>query len=165
MPRAVIAPAANVDQDLAIDWADIGRFAESISVARKELFAPVEAFRKRFALGPRGVWIIGLVATGRVRVQSDIARLWRIGRSTVAEEIAPLTRAGLVTSYPDTSDRRQIRLELTAAGLAFNQELGHLFADRINDRLAGYRPEDIALCIRMLNDLAGPGRKSRFTDT
>ncbi|MDE2405728.1 MAG: winged helix-turn-helix transcriptional regulator [Sphingomonadales bacterium] len=151
--NSVSRPVAG--RDAVLDWADVGRFAEAISFARKELFAPVQGIRERHGLGPRGIWIIGLIANGRVRLQSDIARLWQIGRSMVTEEVTQLVRAGLVLAVPDESDRRQVRLSLTAPGREANEELGGAFADLINGRLAGYRPEDIELCIRLLRDLAG----------
>lgn len=150
------------ERGVVIEWADIGHFAEAISSARKALFAPVQGIRERHGLGPRGIWIIGLIANGRVRFQSDITRLWRIGRSMVTDEVSALAKAGLVTAKPDDRDRRQIRLALTAKGAAVNDELGNAFASRINERLAGYGADDIALCIRLLRDLAGPDQRTEF---
>lgn len=168
MNRAV-AEAGNTVRKTAIspggviDWTDIGRFAEAISFARRELFAPVEGIRDRHRLGPRGIWIIGVISSGRVRFQSDIAKLWQIGRSMVTEEIAPLVRAGLVMAATDEADRRQIRLALTDKGRAVNEELGNAFSSLINQRLAGYGKDEIELCIDMLYDLSDSGNRKLFT--
>jgi len=147
---------------LAVDWADIGRFAEALTFARKELFAPTQAIRKRHGLGPRGIWIIGLIANGRICFQSDITKLWKIGRSMVTEEVALLTRSMLISTAPDTADRRQIRLVLTAKGKAVNDELGAAFSGAIGEKLASYRPEELELCISLLNDLGGVTAKGNL---
>ena len=144
-----------------VDWAEIGRFAEAISLARKELFAPVQDIRAHYQLGPRGIWIIGLIANGRVRVQSDIARLWHIGRSMVTEEISALNRAGLVTTRLDEADRRQVRIELTSRGHGVNHQLGQSFSELIEERLIGFNSDEINLCIRLLQALAGNSRSFR----
>ena len=149
------ASQASAEPALSVTWSEIGRLAEAITFARTQLFAPAQGIREAHRLGPRGIWILGLISSGRIRFQSDIAKLWNLARSMVTEEMNRLIEAGLVATRPDDADRRQIRLELTAKGHQVNDQLGSAFAEVINTRLAGYSHEDLALCIRLLDDLAG----------
>jgi DNA-binding MarR family transcriptional regulator len=140
---------------LALSWAEIGRLAEALTVAREELLTPALEINQRFSLGPRGIWIIGLVATGRIRTQSDVARLYRIGRSMVTEQIGLLVRQGLVVSEQSKEDQRKKAISLTELGWSVNQQLGDAFTARLQERIGHYSADEVNLCIDLLYDIAG----------
>ncbi|MEO6092066.1 MAG: winged helix DNA-binding protein [Novosphingobium sp.] len=140
---------------LSLSWAEIGRFAEAIHNAREELLTPAQEISERFSLGPRGIWIIGLVATGRIRTPSDVAKLYRIGRSMVTEQIGLLIQQGLIVSEQSKDDRRKKDISLTELGWSVNRQLGDAFTAKLQQRLGGYTAKEINFCIDLLFALAG----------
>jgi DNA-binding MarR family transcriptional regulator len=93
-------------------------------LAQRELLAAAKGIRDEFDLGPRGTWILGLIATGRIKTQADVVKRYKLGRSIIAEEMALLTKAGLVACTPHESDRRQITVSLTESGVRANTRMG-----------------------------------------
>lgn len=122
--------------------------------AQRELLSAARNIREEFGLGPRGTWILGLMATGRIRTQADVVRRYDVGRSIIAEEMARLTQAGLVLSERDGGDRRQVALHLTKAGEEANARMGKAMAARLAERLGGYALGDLLFCTGLLEDLA-----------
>jgi DNA-binding MarR family transcriptional regulator len=55
--------------------------------------------------------------------QSEIARRLDIEQPTVANTLTRMERAGLVETAPDPSNRRQVRVKLTAKGRALERPL------------------------------------------
>ncbi len=141
---------------LEVAWSDIGRFAEAIMLAQRELLASAKGIRDEHGLGPRGTWILGLIATGRIKTQADVVKRYQIGRSIIAEEVALLAKAGLVDCTPVKSDRRQIALTLTMMGAQANMRLGDAMAARMGERLDKYTLADLLFCTGLLEDLARP---------
>jgi DNA-binding MarR family transcriptional regulator len=139
---------------LIIPWPDIGRFAEAIMLAQRELLAAAKSIRDEFSLGPRGTWILGLIATGRIKTQADVVRRYKVGRSMIAEEIALLAKAGLINCEPHESDRRQVALSLTGSGIRANARMGEAMAARMSERLDRYTLGDLLFCTGLLEDLA-----------
>jgi DNA-binding MarR family transcriptional regulator len=109
--------------------------------------------RDAYSLGPRGPWIIGLISSGRVRTQSDLVKRYKVGRSIIAEEVAPLTAAGLISARQSSSDRRQVELNLTPAGARVNEQVGEALVRKLTERLSGYSQYDVLFCTRLLNEL------------
>jgi DNA-binding MarR family transcriptional regulator len=162
MPRLGPEPSParrRAGKALRVEWTDIGRFAEAIMLARRELLAAARFVRDEYSLGPRGTWIIGLIATGRIETQSDVVKRYKVGRSIIAEEMALLATAGLVGTEQSRSDRRQLDLKLTETGERANARIGEALAARMEERLAGYSVEDVRFCTNLLLGLgADPGR-------
>lgn len=150
LKRITIRPAR--EQRLDVPWSDIGRFAEALMLARRELLA--QDIRDGFGLGLRGTWILGLVATGRVAIQADVVKRYKVAPSIIAEEVALLTKAGLVACEPLSEDRRQIALRVTKSGTAANGRMGDAMAARMAERLNRYTRADLMFCIGLLEDLA-----------
>lgn len=147
-------PAGAKEQ--AISPTVVGRFAEAIRLAQRELLSAAQGVRDDYELGPRGTWIIGLIATGRVKTQSDVVKRYDVGRSIIAEEMAQLTKSGLVRCEPSASDRRHLDLMLTPLGEQANRRMGEALVQRFEERLGGaYSGQDIDFCITMLLKMAG----------
>jgi DNA-binding MarR family transcriptional regulator len=158
-PGAAPLPEPAPDSGLQITWAEVGNFAEAVSAARTALLSAAKEVRTEYSLGLRGPWIIGLISSGRIRTQSDLVRHYQVGRSIIAEEVAPLTAAGLVSTRPSPSDRRQLELSLTPRGFQVNEQLGNSLVRIMHERLSGYSRYDLLFCMRLLEALGGaPGK-------
>ena len=96
-----------------LTWTEIGRFAEALTFARRALFTPVEEINADYTLGPSGIWVTGLIASGRIRSQSDLARRFGIPKSLVTEQIALLVSQDFVATAQAQDDKRQKTLSLT----------------------------------------------------
>ncbi len=136
-------------------WTEIGQFAEAMTFARRALFTPVEAINAEYALGQRGIWVIGMIASGRIRTHADIARHFGIPKSVVTEQIALLVSQDLVVTTPAPEDRRQKNLALSDRGRALNARLGAAFEQKFDQLLGRFTAADLRLCTELLNELAG----------
>jgi hypothetical protein len=112
-------------------------------LAPRELLAAAQDIRDGFGLGLRGTWILGLVATGRVAIQADVVKRYKVARSIIAEEVALLTKASLVACEPLREDCRQIALRVTKSGTAANGRMGDAMATRMAERLNRYTRADL----------------------
>ena len=74
------------------------------------------------------------VERGRWASQTGLAKELRIEGATVTRHLDRLEREGLVTRSRDLEDRRQISVELTAAGKALHRRLRSV-ARRLDDRV------------------------------
>jgi DNA-binding MarR family transcriptional regulator len=157
LPRRA-RPADPVPTDrtpLNLTWDQVGRFAEAVTFAQRELLSPAKDMTEKFALGPRGIWLIALVASGRVKTPGEFARIHRIGKSLVSDQIALLTENGILAVEQSETDLRQKNLSLTEYGYEINRQLGDAFTAKLRDRLKHYTEAEIEFTIRMLYDLAG----------
>jgi DNA-binding MarR family transcriptional regulator len=138
-----------------LTWEQVGRFAEAVTFAQRELLSPAKDITEKFALGPRGIWLIALVASGRVKTPGEFARMHRIGKSLVSDQIALLTENGILAVEQSEADLRQKHLSLTEYGYEINRQLGDAFTAKLRDRLKHYTEAEIEFATRMLYDLAG----------
>ncbi len=113
-----------------------------------------EAFVKRYDLGRRGVWIMGLISVG-LDSPSGLSDALCIGRSLLSAELQRLTRAGLVTAEKDATDGRRLTLRLTPRGEKANARLQETLSRFVNDSLSGFGKEDVLRCARLLLAFAG----------
>lgn len=144
--------------------ADIGRLGDAIRLGQRNLLSAANIVRETYSIGPRGVWIIGKIGTGRVKTQSDVVKDYAVGRSIIAEEMALLTRGGLVIAEQSPTDRRQLNLRLTPLGEEAHGMLREALATRIEERLGElYSADDIHFCIDLLRTLGGDETASRET--
>jgi DNA-binding MarR family transcriptional regulator len=148
-----ISEAPGVMQGPQLSWHQIGFLAEAVSVASRALLSAATEIREEYALGRRGPWIIGLIATGRLFTQSDVGKRYKCGRSTMCEEVNALVAAGLITTEKSGEDARQIVLRLTPQGEAVNQRLGDTMTSMLRARLVGYSQYDVLFCARLLADI------------
>jgi DNA-binding MarR family transcriptional regulator len=135
-------------------WTEIGQFVEALTFARRALFTPVETINADYVLGQRGIWVIGMIASGRIRTHADIARHFGIPKSVVTEQIALLVNQGLVTTAQAPEDRRQKTLALSERGRELNARLGAAFEQKFDQLLGRFTAENLRLCTELLNELA-----------
>lgn len=123
----------------------------AIGLAPRYMQIATEKVTQDYSLGPRGAWIIGLVAHG-VQFHADLAKHFRVGRSLMTCEINRLIDAGLIVRRYHNRDRRYYELELTESGREAHRQINDALAEMLSERLAGYTNQEIFLCMRMLRD-------------
>lgn len=120
--------------------------------AQRPIVAAAREILDQYNLGPRGSFILSLVANG-VCYPRELASVLKIGRSLVTAELNRLIAAGLVIASPGQSDRRQSQLALTpvgeAASGAFRLAVFHL----LQHNLRNYTSREIRLFAQMLKDV------------
>ncbi|MET0251194.1 MAG: MarR family winged helix-turn-helix transcriptional regulator [Novosphingobium sp.] len=134
-----------------LDWNDIGHLVQGLAMAGRPLRLATAPVTERHGLGPRGAWILNLIAAELV-YPHQLADVLQIGRSLISAELARLGEAGLTSTRPGR-DRRRTELMLTEAGRAALAETRAELDRIVRAAFAGYSPEDVRLCARMLGDL------------
>jgi DNA-binding MarR family transcriptional regulator len=137
---------------------EIGAFCNAMNTARRQLSLAAKVITERYDLGPRGAWIIGLIATGSA-FPSDLTRVFGVGRSLITAELVRLEKAGLITCTKNSADGRRVELEVTPLGQSAHHELGEELAKLVSERLVGYTRDDLLFCTRLLEDFSGGPRQ------
>jgi len=135
-----------------LDWDDIGYLSHGLVFGNRPLLKATQAVTERYALGPRGGWMLNLISGGIVHPH-ELSEVLRIGRSLVSAELAKLTEAGLIESRTGQSDRRRSELALTESGQAALVEIRDELFRILSDALRDYSPDEVRTLARMLNRL------------
>lgn len=152
--RKIASYYSGVERTGDLDWIDIGFLCEGIAFAQRPLREGNEKIIKQYNLGPRGAFILNLLANG-LRYPLDLATALCCGRSLITAELGRLTEADLVTSKPGEVDRRRTELTLTSLG---EQALADIRAETsriIRTNLADYSPDEIRKLATMLRAVRG----------
>ena len=152
--RKITSYYTGVERSGDLDWIDIGFLCEGLAFAQRPLREGNQKVIKQYNLGPRGAFILNLLANGLL-YPLELANALCCGRSLITAELARLTEAGLVTSRPGEVDRRRTELTLTKLG---EQALAEIRAETsriIRTNLAGYSPDEIRKLAVMLRALRG----------
>jgi len=137
---------------LSID--DVAYFCSAVGVAPRVIAEARKAVTKRYDLGPRGAWLLGMIDVG-VNSPSRLSELMCIGRSLMTAELTRMTKAGLIESRKDAEDGRRLTLSLTRKGKAACDELQMDVTNFVNKRLASFSHDEIMLCVRLLHAFSG----------
>lgn len=138
---------------------EIGFFFFALKLAQGDLQQRVKPINEQYSLGPRGIWMIGLIGTG-MAFPSDLTKMLKIGRSLVTAELNRLTDARLIETRQNDEDGRRLELRLTAEGEAVRRRLGDQLEDVIRSKLSGYTREEILLVTRMLREFGSAAPRS-----
>jgi DNA-binding MarR family transcriptional regulator len=133
-------------------WHDIAFLVHGMAFASQPLHYATDAVTERYNLGPRGTWVLNLVAIG-LNHPHELAEMLRIGRSLVSAELARLTEAGLIVARQGTRDRRRSELALTPSGEEALNEVRDELARLVTESLGHYSPQELRLCGRILADM------------
>jgi DNA-binding MarR family transcriptional regulator len=133
-------------------WHDIAFLVHGMAFASRPLHHATDRVTERYKLGPRGTWVLNLVAIG-LNHPHELAEMLQIGRSLVSAELARLTEAGLIVARQGRRDRRRSELALTAEGEKALEEVRGELARLVTDSLSHYTPEQLRLCGRILADM------------
>lgn len=135
---------------------DVRLLCSAIGFAPKALNFIRDSLTRRYGLGPRGAFIVGMIRGG-TKASADVAQAFSIKRNLLTFEVNHLIRAGLVIARRDRKDGRRTELMLTPKGQAEGDTLAQELKALVVGRLRNYTREDILLCARLLRDLAtGP---------
>lgn len=143
-------------EEPTLNWDEIGFLCEGMSFASRPMHEATRNITEEFSLGPRGAWILVLIANGHI-YPLDITNVFKIGRSLISAELARLTEAGLITSVKSPHDRRRTALALTPIGEDARRRAKEQLAALVLDRLKDYSRDELLLCARMLRDWRANG--------
>ncbi len=154
------ARAGAQDQDRARDeiaaeqreWAELGLLLDGLSHASAALKAAAQGVIRQHDLGPRGAWILSMIASG-VKLPMDLATTFKTSRSLVTIELNRVIKAGLVEASPSLVDGRRTELALTSLGETACRNLRKETARIIRRNLAGYSDEQIQFLAQALRDV------------
>lgn len=138
-------------------WNDLGFFGQGITAAARQWRAAARKIGDEYSLGPRGPWILGLIASGRAQLPSDLSNFFKCSKGLITAELAKLTDAGLVIRQTSGEDGRRVELSLTPIGENAVYRLANLLIELMQDRMANYSREELLLCARMLCDFGETG--------
>jgi DNA-binding MarR family transcriptional regulator len=127
----------------------------AFGVAGRRLLLAAEPLNTHFSLGPRGLAVLGCIATG-VAHPTALAEIFAVGRSLITADLKRLIGAGLLESTVDPADRRHSQLSLTELGAQVNRQGLAAFHASVIKGLRKYTPAQRQLFARMLDDLADP---------
>ncbi|MEO5586318.1 MAG: hypothetical protein ABIQ81_01350 [Novosphingobium sp.] len=137
-----------------LDWIDIGLICEGVAFAQRPLREGNAKVTKQYNLGPRGSFILNLLANGML-YPLELATALCCGRSLITAELARLTEANLVTSRPGEVDRRRVELTLTPLGTRALTEIRAETSRIIRTNLAEYTPAEVRKFGEMLRAVRG----------
>lgn len=142
-----------------LSWKEISFLDHALAAARRQWRTVAQSIRTEHALGPRGPWILSLIATGQVASQAELARIYKCSRSLITLELTRLSDAGLISTHKCDTDRRKFNLGLTPLGEDTHRRLCDFLVEMLEDRLTDYTRDEIMFCARMLHDLAATPRR------
>lgn len=135
-----------------LTWGDIAFLAHNMAFASGPLSLATGAVTDRYDLGPRGTWVINLIAIG-LNHPHELAETLNIGRSLVSFELGKLSAAGLIVSEQGERDRRRSKLALTPLGEETLQEVRKGLVGLVTEALGHYKPKELRICARILSDM------------
>jgi DNA-binding MarR family transcriptional regulator len=124
-------------------------FMRALQHAAARVFAPLD-------LRPSQVLVLELIQRGVDRPKA-LAEALETVPSAVTATLAELERAALLERQVDPTDRRRVRLRLTAAGRERYAELGRLWLDAGRRYLDGVDLEDLRAVARIVGVVAQRG--------
>lgn len=152
--RNIAGYYTDTDRAGELDWIDIGLICEGVAFAQRPLREGNREITKRYNLGPRGAFILNLLANGML-YPLELATALCCGRSLVTAELSRLSDASLITSRPGEVDRRRTELTLTLLGQEALAEIRAETSRIIRTNLADYTPGEVRKFIEMLRAVRG----------
>jgi len=132
---------------------DVTLFLNVLGVSTRQMERGRRELTKRYDLGPRGAWMLGMISHG-LNSPSKLSDAFCTTRSLMTAELNRLISAGLVVSTRDASDGRRLTLSLTKEGRVAEQELQIEMSRFVNEQLAGYTREEVQFCSKMIKDFS-----------
>jgi DNA-binding MarR family transcriptional regulator len=130
---------------------ETGLIAQGFTLANRLLRQTTSSVTLDHNLGPRGAWIVRLIAGGKVIHPLDVTNFFVISRSVISDELARLLQARLIVYRKSRRDGRRVELALTALGEKVSRrvrkEIGHL----ITQRFSSYSRDEVLRFGRMLD--------------
>ena len=112
-------------------------------------------FSRKTKLSDRAIYVLGLISGGLNR-PSLLIDYFDVLPSTITVETDKLVEAGLIVREIDPSDRRVIRLALTASGQALLRQAMDLINSMFLPRVQDIPEEELRACIDTLRKIVYP---------
>lgn len=138
----------------AADDGDIIDFLGAATDIRRMVSMLTVPVAREFGISERALGIIFLVYAGLDRPGLLIDYL-NVLPSTITSDIDKLVAAGLLRRISSTDDRRVTKIEVTARGLAAQQESLRQLHEFFRATAAGVALEELHACIATLRKLSG----------
>lgn len=133
----------------ALSWDELGHLLEGLAYASRPIFAGAREVTERYDLGPRGAFLLNLIAEGHC-YPDKLAEKIKTLPSLITSDLARLKEAGLVSAAPCPNDRRRSKLALTEAGERECNITRSNIARIVSENLAGFTPDQQQLFTDML---------------
>lgn len=98
-----------------------------------------------------------LMAEGRGNTAAELARGMDIDTGAMTRMLDRLQAKGLLARARSASDRRVVRLELTAEGLKVAGQIPHLLADVLNLHLRDFKADELHMLMGFLQRMLANG--------
>jgi DNA-binding MarR family transcriptional regulator len=128
-----------------------GLIAQGFTLANRLLRQTTSGVTVEYNLGPRGAWIVRLIAGGKVIHPLDVTNFFEISRSVISDELARLLQARLIIYRKSRRDGRRVELALTALGEKVSRRVRKEIAQLINQRFSAYSRDEVLSFGRMLD--------------
>lgn len=98
-----------------------------------------------------------MLASGRYATATDLVRDMYTDAASMTRMLDRLQKRGLIERTPDADDRRQVHLQLTAAGAALATRLPEILTAVLNAQFAGFSAEEVGFLKSLLRKLLHTG--------
>jgi DNA-binding MarR family transcriptional regulator len=130
---------------------ETGLIAQGFTLANRLLRQTTSGVTLDYNLGPRGAWIVRLIAGGKVIHPLDVTNFFEISRSVISDELARLLKARLILYRKSRRDGRRVELALTALGEKVSRRVRKEIGQLINQRFVSYARDEVLSFGRMLD--------------
>lgn len=136
---------------LKLSAQETGLIAQGFTLANRLLRQTTSGVTLDYDLGPRGAWIVRLIAGGRVIHPLDVTNFFVISRSVISDELARLLEARLIVYRKSRRDGRRVELALTALGEKVSRRVRKEIGQLITQRFSSYTRDEVLRFGRMLD--------------
>jgi DNA-binding MarR family transcriptional regulator len=130
---------------------ETGLIAQGFTLANRALRHTTSGVTEEYNLGPRGAWIVRLIAGGKVIHPLDVTNFFEISRSVISDELARLLKSRLIVYRKSRRDGRRVELALTPLGEKVSRRVRKEIAELITSRFSSYSREEVLRFGRMLD--------------
>jgi DNA-binding MarR family transcriptional regulator len=136
---------------LKLSSKETGLIAQGFTLANRLLRQTTSGVNLDYDLGPRGAWIVRLIAGGTVIHPLDVTNFFEISRSVISDELARLLQSRLIVYRKSRRDGRRVELALTPLGEKVSQRVRKEINQLITRRFAVYSRDEVLSFGRMLD--------------
>ena len=136
---------------LRLSAKETGLIAQGFTLANRALRRTTNGVAVDHNLGPRGAWIVRLIAGGKVIHPLDVTNFFEISRSVISDELARLLQARLIVYRKSRRDARRVELVLTPLGEKVSRRVRKEIGEMITRRFSSYRRDEVLSFARMID--------------
>jgi DNA-binding MarR family transcriptional regulator len=138
---------------------------ELLFFAYRDFIAEPDAILARYAFGRAHHRVIHFVGRHPQMTVSELLGILHITKQSLSRVLSELVQQGLIVQHPGPDDRRQRRLQLTAAGRALEREVSAPQRARVAEAYRQAGPSAVEGFRKvLLSIIADAGDRRRFED-